>query len=163
MYFQSTVKSGREPDRLHGRKEGRKDYICSSRLGLIRWYDRFRSDRRIQQVKAILDKVRYTNDILLPHKLLHGASAIHKQSSILVPHTLQSRTLKDHGSFLAMLVVNLNSYLAPGQSFSPAPSIVKNAARTLERPYSYQILLNSNRASAPWFSNWERRGPDSPV
>ena len=68
-------------------KEGRKDYICSSRLGLIRWYDRFRSDRRIQQVKAILDKVRYTNDILLPHELLHGASAIHKQSSILVPHT----------------------------------------------------------------------------
>ena len=68
-----------------GRKE-RKDYICSSRLGLIRWYDRFRSDRRIQQVKAILDKVRYTNDNLLPHKLLHGASAIHKQSSILVPH-----------------------------------------------------------------------------
>ena len=44
-------------------KEGRKDYICSSRLGLIRWYDRFRSDRRIQQVKAILDKVRYTNDM----------------------------------------------------------------------------------------------------
>ena len=48
-------------------KEGRKYYICSSRLGLIRWYDRFRSNRRIQQVKAILDKVRYTNDILLPH------------------------------------------------------------------------------------------------
>ena len=24
----------------HNRKEGRKDYICSSRLGLIRWYDR---------------------------------------------------------------------------------------------------------------------------
>ena len=41
-----------------GGKEGRKDYICSSRLGLIRWYDRYRSDRRIQQVKAILDKVR---------------------------------------------------------------------------------------------------------
>ena len=58
-------------------QEGRKYYICSSRLGLIRWYDRFRSDRRIQQVKAILDKVRYTDDILLPHELLHGASAIH--------------------------------------------------------------------------------------
>ena len=50
-------------------KEGRKDYICSSRLGLITWYDRCRSDRRIQQVKAILDKVRYTNDILLPYEL----------------------------------------------------------------------------------------------
>ena len=81
-------------------KEGRKDYICSSRLlGLIRWYDRFRSDQRIQQIKAILDKVRYTNDILLPHELLHGASAIHKQSSILVPHTLQSRALEDHVAF----------------------------------------------------------------
>ena len=50
--------------------------------------------------KAILDKVRYTNDILLPHELLHGASAIHKQSSILVPHTLQSRALKDHVAFV---------------------------------------------------------------
>ena len=73
-------------------KEGRITYIPG--------YDRFRSDRRIQQVKAILDKVRYTNDILLPHELLHGASAIHKQSSILVPHTLQSRALKDHVAFV---------------------------------------------------------------
>ena len=38
--------------------------------------------------------MRYANDILLPHELLHGASAIHKQSSILVPHTLQRRALK---------------------------------------------------------------------
>ena len=44
--------------------------------------------------------MRYTNDILLPHKLLHGAGAIHKQSSILVPHTLQSRALKDHVAFV---------------------------------------------------------------
>ena len=68
----------------HGRQmSGRKYYICSSRLGLIRWYDRFRSNRRIQQVKTIVDKVRYTNDILLPHDLLHSAGAIHKQCSIL--------------------------------------------------------------------------------
>ena len=95
--------------------EGRKDYICSSRLGLIRWYDRFRSDRRIQQVKAILDKVRYTNDILLPHELLHGASAIHKQSSILVPHTLQSRALKDHVAFVpnCTLVTQQTQALGP--------------------------------------------------
>ena len=64
-----------QPGQAHGRKEG-KDYICSSRLGHIRWYDRFRSNRRIQQVKAIPDKVRYTNDILLPHELLHGASGM---------------------------------------------------------------------------------------
>ena len=71
-----------------------KYYICSSRLGLVRWYDRFRSNRRSQQVKAILDKVRYTNDIRLPHELLHGASAIHEQSSILVASacSLASRT-----------------------------------------------------------------------
>ena len=53
------------------------------RPGLIRWYARFQSNRRIQQVKAILDKVRYTNDILLPH----GASAIQKSAAYL------SRTL----------------------------------------------------------------------
>ena len=82
---------------LHNRcqvhQQGRKYDICSCRLGLIR----SRSNRRIQQVKAlILDKVRYTNDTLLPHALLHGASAIHKQCSIVVPHTLQSRALKNH-------------------------------------------------------------------
>ena len=86
------------PHRLHGwgiqtqgalimKKAGRKYHICSSRLGLIRGFDRFRPKRCIQQVKAILDKVRYSNDILLPHELLPGASAIHKQCSILVPHT----------------------------------------------------------------------------
>ena len=71
------------PQNHTGSKEGRKDYICSSRLGLIRWYDRFRSNRRIQQVIAILDKVRYTNDILLPHELLHGASANQNSAAYL--------------------------------------------------------------------------------
>ena len=40
--------------------EGTRYYISSSRLGLDRWYVRFRSNRRFQQVTAILDKVHYT-------------------------------------------------------------------------------------------------------
>ena len=50
-----------------------------------------------------MTNVRHTNDILLPHELLHGASAIYKQCSILVPHTLQSRALKDHVAFVPNL------------------------------------------------------------
>ena len=38
----------------------------------------------------MLDKVRYTNDILLPHELLHGASAIYKQ----VQHTCPAHLAK---------------------------------------------------------------------
>ena len=39
-----------------GRKEGRKYYICSSRLGLIRW-------DIIQHVKAVHDKMSNTSDV----------------------------------------------------------------------------------------------------
>ena len=45
-------------------KEGRKKYyICSSRLGLIRW-------DIIQHVKAVHHKVSNTSDVQLPHELL---------------------------------------------------------------------------------------------
>ena len=66
------------------------------------------------RVKAILDKVRFTNDILLP-QLLHSASAIHKQNSILVPHTLQSRALEDHVAFVpnCTLVTQQTQALGP--------------------------------------------------
>ena len=62
-----------------------------------------------------MTKVRYTSDILLPHELLHGASAIHKQCSILVPHTLQSRALKDHVAFVpnCTLVTQQTQALGP--------------------------------------------------
>ena len=72
-----------------GRKEGSKYYICSSRLGLIRW-------DIIQHVKAVHHKVSNTSDVQLPHELLHCASTIGKQCSILITHSLQSRALKDH-------------------------------------------------------------------
>ena len=42
---------------------------------------------RVQHVKAILDMVRHTDEILLPHELLHGASTIHKQCSMNWIHT----------------------------------------------------------------------------
>ena len=59
--------------------------------------------------------MRYTNDILLLHEPLHGASAIHKQCSILVPHTLQSRALKDHVAFVpnCTLVTQQTQALGP--------------------------------------------------
>ena len=69
------------------RKEGRKYYICSSRLGLIRW-------DIIQHVKAVHDKMSNTSDVHLPHELLHCASNIGKQGPpgrILGPQSLQSR------------------------------------------------------------------------
>ena len=85
-----------------GRKEGRKYYICSSRLGLIRW-------DIIQHVKAVHDKMSNTSDVHLPHELLHCASNIGKQCSILVAHSLQSRALKYHVAFVpnSMLVTVL--------------------------------------------------------
>ena len=52
---------------------------------------------------------------MLPHELLHGASAIHKQSSILVPHTLQSRTLKDHVAFVPNVTERYIRIAAPMQ------------------------------------------------
>ena len=61
-------------------KEGRKYYICSSRLGLIRW-------DIIQHVKAVHHKVSNTSDVQLPHELLHRASTIGKQCSILITHS----------------------------------------------------------------------------
>ena len=94
-------------------------------------YDRFRSDRRIQQVKAILAKVRYTNDILLPHELLHGASAIHKQSSILVPHTLQSRTLKDHVAFVPNCTLVTQQTQALGPRGASAPTLLLHSPQCL--------------------------------
>ena len=84
-------------------KSGRKYYICSSRLGLIREYDTVLLDRQVQQVKTFHDKVCSTSDVHLWAEsnlkyvagmagnvlLLHCASTFSKQWSILVPHTLQ--------------------------------------------------------------------------
>ena len=50
-------------------KEGRKYYICSSRLGLIRW-------DIIQHVKAVHDKMSNTSDVCLPHEL-HDKSVLY--------------------------------------------------------------------------------------
>ena len=82
--------------------------------------------RRIQQVKATLDKVRYTKDILLPHELLHGASAIHKQCSMLVPHTLQSRALRDHVAF----VPNCTLVTQQTQALGPRGATILRCHRT---------------------------------
>ena len=88
------------------RKEGRNYYICSSRLGLIRW-------DVIQHVKAVHDKMSNTSDVHLPHELLHCASNIGKQGRILGPQSLQSRALKDHVAFVpnSMLVTVLKQAL----------------------------------------------------
>ena len=87
-------------------KEGRKYYICSSRLGLIRW-------DIIQHVKAVHHKVSNTSDVQLPHELLHCASTIGKQCSILITHSLQSRALV---AFVpnSMLVTLLTQALGTG-------------------------------------------------
>ena len=58
--------------------------------------DRSKSHRRIQHFKADLDEMRNTSEIHLPHELLttlHTAGTMRNQCSILVPHSLQSRTL----------------------------------------------------------------------
>ena len=79
-----------------GRKEGGKYHIYSSRLGLIQSrHILIKPEHRA--LKAILDRVCYTNEILLPHELLQGTSAIHKKCSLLIPHTLRGTALKDHG------------------------------------------------------------------
>ena len=90
-------------------KEGRKYYICSSRLGLIRW-------DIIQHVKAVHDKMSNTSDVHLPHEVLHCASTISNQCSIFVQHCLQSRALKDHVAFIpnSMLVTLLTQALGTG-------------------------------------------------
>ena len=76
--------------------EGRKHYICASRLGLIRWY--------IIQMAFPAYQLegnpcwRNTIDIHLPHHLLHCASPIGKQYSILVPqHLAEQGTQKSGG------------------------------------------------------------------
>ena len=43
----------------------------------------------------------YTSEVRLP-QLLHSVSGMHEQGSILDPHTLQSRALKDHVAFDAI-------------------------------------------------------------
>ncbi len=70
-------------------KEGRKLHINSSRPGLIGCTD------SIQVIKTIHDKVCNTDNIQLPHELLHGLNGGSKQSRILVPNGLHSRALKN--------------------------------------------------------------------
>ena len=76
--------------------EGRKElYICSSRLGLNRWYI-------IHQVKAVHDKMSDPSDVhlwaetslkvVVDMEMLHCASTISKQCSMFVPHSLQRRS-----------------------------------------------------------------------
>ncbi len=76
--------------RKEGRKEGRSLHINSSRPGLIGCTD------SIQVIKTVHDKVCNTDNIQLPHELLHGlnASGGTIQSRILVPNGLHSRALK---------------------------------------------------------------------
>ena len=79
-------------DRFNSRrKEGRKITHHSSRLGLIGWTG------SIQIIKTIHHKMCNTNNVQLPHELLHGHNVCTKQSRISVPNRLQGRALKDKG------------------------------------------------------------------
>ena len=74
-------------------KEGRKITHHSSRLGLIGWTG------SIQIIKTIHHKMCNTNNVQLPHELLHGHNVCTKQSRISVPNRLQGRALKDKEIF----------------------------------------------------------------
>ena len=67
---------------------GRKITHHSSRLGLIGWTG------SIQIIKTIHHKMCNTNNVQLPHELLHGHNVCTKQSRISVPNRLQGRALK---------------------------------------------------------------------
>ena len=69
-------------------KEGRKITHHSSRLGLIGWTG------SIQIIKTIHHKMCNTNNVQLPHELLHGHNVCTKHSRISVPNRLQGRALK---------------------------------------------------------------------
>jgi hypothetical protein len=70
-------------------KEGRKeDYTSLQPPGLIGWTG------SIQIIKTIHHKMCNTNNVQLPHELLHGHNVCTKQSRISVPNRLQGRALK---------------------------------------------------------------------
>ena len=110
-----------------GRKEGRKYYICSSRLGLIRW-------DIIQHVKAVHHKMSNTSDVQLPHELLHCASTIGKQCSILGQ---QSAKYSEHSR---------QSFMDPSISVSQVKGGSAGAHITLG-PCNSTLLTQNQRAS----------------
>ena len=62
------------------------------------------------------------SDVHLPHELLHCAITMSKQCSIFVPHSLQSRALKDHVAFVtnSMLVTSRTQALGTGDAGAAA-------------------------------------------